>query len=127
MRISYSALATLAVASRQLARAQQPGPFAPGAIPLAVRSPSLNAWMPNVDGMGLAKSWPQFWTGQNALGWAGMVVVDGVAWQWLGHSGSANSTTWLETQITPTRSILSFTAGPMQLNVTFLSPMEVRA
>ncbi|KAJ7111238.1 hypothetical protein C8R44DRAFT_799177 [Mycena epipterygia] len=124
MRNLHPALATLVVAGLRLVRAQQHTLAVPGVIPLAVRSPALNAWMPTVDGAELSTKWPEFWTGERILGWAGMVMVDGVAWQWLGQSGSANSTTWLRTQITATRSILSFTAGPVELNVTFLSPIE---
>jgi hypothetical protein len=60
------------------------------------------------------------------LGWAGYIKVDGVAWHWLGAPVPGNASTWLQTEITPTRTIISVKAGPMLLNITFLSPVEVR-
>ncbi|KAJ7195720.1 DUF1793-domain-containing protein [Mycena rebaudengoi] len=58
------------------------------------------------------------------LGWAGYIKVDGVAWHWLGAPVPGNPSTWLQTEITPTRTIISVKAGPMLLNITFLSPVE---
>ncbi|KAJ7275825.1 hypothetical protein C8J57DRAFT_1466503 [Mycena rebaudengoi] len=61
------------------------------------------------------------------LGWAGYIKVDGVAWMWLRIPVSGNANTWLQTEITPTRIIISVKAGPMLLNITFLSPVELYA
>ena len=59
-----------------------------------------------------------------ALG--GYVRVDGTAYQWLGNgSPSLQFATSSDVQITPTRTIFTLQAGPMALNVTFLSPIEV--
>jgi hypothetical protein len=60
------------------------------------------------------------------LGWAGYIKVDGLTWHWLGNPGPGNASTWLATEVTPTGTILTVQAGPMRLNVTFLSPVEVR-
>jgi hypothetical protein len=60
------------------------------------------------------------------LGWAGYIKVDGSTFHWLGSPVPGNASTWISTEITPTRTILTLEAGPMQLNVTFLSPVEVR-
>jgi hypothetical protein len=49
-----------------------------------------------------------------------------MTYHWLGQPGPGNASIWLETAITPTRTILTVEAGPMRLNVTFLSPIEVR-
>lgn len=38
-------------------------PFSPAAIPLAVRTPYLSAWLPQGEGTALNGAWPQFWTG----------------------------------------------------------------
>ena len=38
-------------------------PFNPAAIPLAVRSPYLSAWLPQGEGTALNDAWPTFWTG----------------------------------------------------------------
>ncbi|KAK7675982.1 hypothetical protein QCA50_021058 [Cerrena zonata] len=93
----------------------------PFVLPLALRSPYLHAWTrkPNV-----SFSWPIFWNHDN-LGWEGMIRIDDHAYQWLGVSGTlpdvANIT---NTQITPTRTIFTYIAGPAQLTATFLSPIE---
>lgn len=38
-------------------------PFNPAAVPLAVRSPYLSAWLPQGAGTPLNGAWPTFWTG----------------------------------------------------------------
>ncbi|KIK53986.1 hypothetical protein GYMLUDRAFT_142150, partial [Collybiopsis luxurians FD-317 M1] len=101
----------------------------PPAIPLAVRSPYLQAYLPSTTPV---QQWPNFWTTKHILGWGGLLRVDGVIYSWLGHfEGVApNLNTTLPSaafngyQITPTRSVLSLTAGAMAINVTFLSPIE---
>ncbi|KAJ7662636.1 hypothetical protein DFH06DRAFT_1042656 [Mycena polygramma] len=104
------------------ARAQQT--FFPGAVPLAVRSPTFNCWLDTRNGSNPMTTWPTFWNDQHILGWAGYIKVDGQTWHWLGSPVPGNASTWLATQVTPTRTILTVQAGPMQLNVTFLSPIE---
>ena len=118
----------------------------PAAIPLAVKTPYLNTWYASLNNSApLSNSWPQFWTltvspffyheaeqslswGVKAImGWAGRIRVDGTTYQWMGHdasgvSGNANVT---NIQITPTRSIFVMQAGPMNMTITFLSPVEV--
>lgn len=63
------------------------------------------------------------------LGWAGHIRVDGTNYRWLGDDAQAPSIPGNLTgkQFTPTRSIFQVQAGPMNLNVTFLSPIEVRS
>ncbi|KIK65815.1 hypothetical protein GYMLUDRAFT_158671, partial [Collybiopsis luxurians FD-317 M1] len=64
------------------------------------------------------------------LGWTGLVRVDGALYIWLGApvsltlNATLNNVTFNSYQVTPTRSILSLTAGKMAINVTFLSPIE---
>lgn len=61
------------------------------------------------------------------LGWAGYVRIDGASYEWLGAATTYGSATNLTaTTITPTRTVFTIHAGPMDLNVTFLSPIEVR-
>ncbi|KAL4261602.1 Glutaminase GtaA [Pleurotus pulmonarius] len=94
----------------------------PAAIPLAVRSPYFSSWMnPTVD-TGPPFMWASFWDGTRTLGWANYVRVDGATWLWLGRYG--NASTIKEVEITPTRSIFTFQAGPMEVKVTYLSPIE---
>lgn len=82
------------------------------------------------------------------LGWAGFAKVDGVTFNWLGVPGVAGTTfnkatqkslqvsivlllridSWnsVSVQFTSTQSIFVMTVGPVDLTVTFLSPVEVR-
>ncbi|KAI0677168.1 DUF1793-domain-containing protein [Trametes maxima] len=102
-------------------------PFNPAAVPLAVRSPYLSAWLPQGSGTALNGAWPTFWTG-SILGWAGYVKVDGATYNWLGVPAVGGTTTTKATQkslqFTSTQSIFVLTAGPIDLTVTFLSPVE---
>jgi hypothetical protein len=67
-----------------------------------------------------------------SLGWSVLVRVDGLTYSLLGDTLSnidnytvvtAEST---NTVLTPTQTILAARAGPMQVNLTFLNPIEVR-
>ncbi|KAJ7144241.1 hypothetical protein C8R44DRAFT_143399 [Mycena epipterygia] len=105
-----------------LVHAQQS--FFPAAVPLAVRSPTFNCWLDTRNGSNPTNTWPTFWNDQHTLGWAGYIKVDGSTWHWLGNPVPGNASTWISTEITPTRTIITVQAGPMLLNVTFLSPVE---
>lgn len=79
-------------------------PFNPPAIPLAVRTPYLSAWLMQGEGAALNEAWSAFWTGSvslrarrkitriwskilmglQILGWAGYVRVDGETYLFLG-------------------------------------------
>ncbi|KAJ7347211.1 hypothetical protein DFH08DRAFT_808969 [Mycena albidolilacea] len=98
--------------------------FFPSAVPLAVRTPTFSCWLDTRNGSNPMSTWPQFWNDQHVLGWAGYIKVDGMAYHWLGQPIPGNASTWLATTVTPTRTILTVQAGPMRLNVTFLSPIE---
>ncbi|KAJ7590784.1 hypothetical protein C8J56DRAFT_933888 [Mycena floridula] len=102
-------------------------PFNPQSIPLAVRTPYLSAWLPQGAGAALNDVWPTFWAGQ-IVGWAGFVRVDGVAYSFLGAPAVTGATFQKATQksfkFTSTQSIFVLTAGPVDLTVTFLSPVE---
>ena len=123
----------------------------PAAYPLAVRSPYLQAWQTSINGsQPLSSQWPSFWTSPNqvgtcltyfecraglkirmvyqVLGWAGHIRVDNVTYRWLGADAQAPDvgTNLTGRLVTPTRTTFFVQAGPMNLNVTFLSPIEVR-
>ncbi|KAI5899416.1 DUF1793-domain-containing protein [Schizophyllum commune H4-8] len=64
-------------------------PINPPALPLAVRTPYLSAWLPQgTDGSGSGRAlndeWPSFWRLDETFGWAGFVKVDGAAYSFLG-------------------------------------------
>ncbi|KAL0061631.1 hypothetical protein AAF712_011548 [Marasmius tenuissimus] len=109
--------------------------FFPSALPIINRSPYLNVWS---DATGLKpNNWPTFWTSNHTLSWSGFIRVDGDLYEWLG-AAMTNPTlkftladgkkkdraTLNDVIITPTRTVYVMTAGAVQLNVTFLSPIE---
>ncbi|OSD04167.1 DUF1793-domain-containing protein [Trametes coccinea BRFM310] len=102
-------------------------PFNPASVPLAVRSPYLSAWLNQGQGTALNDAWPSFWTG-STLGWAGFAKVDGMAYNWMGVPAIPGVTFEKATQksleVTSTQSIFVMTAGPVDLTITFLSPVE---
>ncbi|KAI0661062.1 DUF1793-domain-containing protein [Cubamyces menziesii] len=102
-------------------------PFNPASVPLAVRSPYLSAWLAQGSGTALNGAWPTFWTG-SILGWAGYAKVDGVAYNWLGDPAvpgtSFTKATQKSLKFTSTQSVFVMTAGPVDLTITFLSPVE---
>ena len=73
----------------------------------------------------------KFFTSQ-VLGWSVLVRIDGLTYAFLGDvpgasaslNGTANVT---DTVITPTQTVVVTQAGPMQVNLTFLNPIEVRS
>ena len=65
------------------------------------------------------------------LGWSVLVRIDGLTYSFLGDvsggSASLNGTVNVtDTVITPTQTVVAAQAGPMQVNITFLNPIEVR-
>ncbi|CAA7266367.1 unnamed protein product [Cyclocybe aegerita] len=98
-------------------------------VPLAVRSPYLNAWI-NLkleDGTAVPSpggTWPTVWNGQG-IGWVGLVRVDGkVSHEWQGNQGGFLPTNTTALYMTATRTIFTIQAGPVEFNVTYLSPVE---
>ncbi|KAI0759823.1 hypothetical protein BD413DRAFT_495995 [Trametes elegans] len=110
--------------------------FFPAAIPLTDRSPYLSVWQSSTNGSApLSRSWPKFWnqlvvqvqrTGTLNMGWVGKMKVDGQTYSWLGNDPIPENTSGNVTnvRITPTRSIFVMQAGPMNVTITFLSPIE---
>ncbi|KAJ7044481.1 DUF1793-domain-containing protein [Mycena alexandri] len=101
-------------------------PFNPSSIPLAVRAPYLSAWLPQGEGAALNDAWATFWTGM-IVGWAGFVKVDGVPYVFMGSPSvpaAFSKATQKSSQFTSTKSIFVLSAGPVDLTVTFLSPVE---
>ncbi|KAH9009211.1 hypothetical protein EDB83DRAFT_2234897 [Lactarius deliciosus] len=104
------------------ARAQQT--FYPAAIPLFVRSPYLNCW-------GYLSDEPsnprisQTTTFSQVLNLVVLVRVDNSTYLFLGNASTVNTTVNLtDVVISPTQTKLIAEAGPMQINLTFLNPIE---
>ncbi|KAH0587707.1 hypothetical protein H2248_006471 [Termitomyces sp. 'cryptogamus'] len=103
-------------------------PFNPPSLPLAVRSPYLSAWLPQGNGTALNSAWPSFWTRGSLAGWSGFIIVDGTAYNFLGAPYIGGSTPLKAVQrsseFTATQTIFVLSAGPVDVKVTFLSPIE---
>ncbi|ERT01200.1 hypothetical protein HMPREF1624_02442 [Sporothrix schenckii ATCC 58251] len=104
-------------------------PGRPPAIPLAVRSPYLSAWVTTAGNTTLNSNSVTFWSGI-PLGWDGMVAVDNVTYEYLGTGAqSLQRITGLE----PARpqsvhydahySNFTFLAGPVEITASFFSPV----
>ncbi|KAI8582627.1 hypothetical protein K450DRAFT_226152 [Umbelopsis ramanniana AG] len=96
------------------------------AYPLAVRQPYVSTWL---EANNLPGSWPTFWTGKTK-GWEGIVRVDGTSYEILGAASTNANITGLKSATqksvttTPTQTIFTLAAGPVNVVVTFLSPVE---
>ncbi|KAF9805183.1 hypothetical protein IEO21_09159 [Rhodonia placenta] len=104
--------------------------FWPSAVPLAVRSPYFSCWQSMAGSAHTLEYGPMFWSGSvspyyHALGWTGYIRVDNFTYQWLGDNATVHSASLDSFHITPTRTIFNLKAGPMNLNITFLTPIEV--
>ncbi|KAF8485559.1 DUF1793-domain-containing protein [Gautieria morchelliformis] len=101
-------------------------PLNPPAVPLAVRTPYLSAWLQQGGGQPLNGAWPSFWTGMT-LGWAGFIRVDGVAYNFLGNPSldlGVQKATQKSFKYTSTQSTFVLSAGPVDITANFLSPVE---
>lgn len=106
-------------------------PFHPPALPLAVKSPSVNIWCPQGSYYTQAsQQWPQT-SSMNITGWNANVRVDGKAFVLLGSPPNLDTTYFAHANqtsvlFTPTRTSYLFQAGPVDVNMTLLSPIEAQ-
>ncbi|KAH7100613.1 hypothetical protein BKA62DRAFT_705981 [Auriculariales sp. MPI-PUGE-AT-0066] len=100
-------------------------PFNPPAIPLAVRSPFVNVWLPNGNGTALFERWSQYYNGNNTS-WTALARVDGTTYRILGAWDDLDFALPKQTsvQITGTSSIFTLKAGPVDLTYSFVSPID---
>ncbi|QRV79596.1 glutaminase GtaA [Ceratobasidium sp. AG-Ba] len=103
----------------------QTTPFNPPQFPLVVKSPYTAGWAVGAN-TEVARQWPHFGTTGSILGWTCYAKVDNLTYHVIGvPSTSANSfTNQTQTQFTATRTIVTSRAGPVDLTVTFLSPLD---
>ncbi|KAF8497609.1 hypothetical protein F5888DRAFT_1906874 [Russula emetica] len=78
----------------------------PPVIPLAVRSPYLTCWNNHSNNAVIGDSWPTTFNDTQILGWSVLVRVDGLTYSFLGAT------------------VVTGQAGHMQVNLTFLNPIE---
>ncbi|BGP31425.1 hypothetical protein JCM10296v2_003189 [Rhodotorula toruloides] len=117
-------------------------PLLPPAIPLAVKSPYLNALLPTGGEGGstgyLAGSWARHWPvhypgspRDYRLSWAGLIRIDGTTYEFFGAPlsdsksslGPARVARQTAFEYTATKSVFSFEAGNVTFKATFLSPI----
>ncbi|EMD37764.1 hypothetical protein CERSUDRAFT_154621 [Gelatoporia subvermispora B] len=103
----------------------------PVAVPLAVRSPYFSLWIPTHSGDAPLREVTEFWNASGSLvGPIGLARVDDITYQWLGDwidqpdAKGINLVNLTSIQLTPTRTICQIQAGPMNLIVTYISPIE---
>ncbi|KAI0289968.1 DUF1793-domain-containing protein [Russula brevipes] len=99
----------------------------PAAVPLAVRSPYLTSWDYTTKGTTFSRLWPTTYDSSKILGWSVLVRVDNVTYSFLGDpvSSVTNDTANLTSiVVTPTQTNVTAQAGPMQVSLTFLNPIE---
>lgn len=120
----FTVAAVLAAGRSVLAATTMDVALKPPAVPLAVRSPYLNAWLPGgATGCVLPGQWPRFWQGET-LGWQGLIHVDGKAYAWMGDAAGFDHVKQTDLRLTPTKSEFVFDVdGKVQLTVAFFSPV----
>ena len=64
---------------------------------------------------------------RSIMGWTGKIRVNGTTYKWLGMDETGTPANVTNVQVTPTRTLFVMQAGPMNVTITFLSPVEVRS
>ena len=59
------------------------------------------------------------------MGWFSIIAVDGTPYRLMGVGLSIETAEQVATIMTPTRTSFLFQAGPVMVNTTYLSPVEV--
>lgn len=104
-------------------------PARPPAIPLAVRSPYTSAWSVTSGDATLNSADPVFWPG-NTLGWEGIVMVDGISYEYLGTGSqrlpkldNLKSAVPKSVSYDSQYSNFTFEAGSVEITASFFSPV----
>ncbi|EJC98576.1 uncharacterized protein FOMMEDRAFT_170841 [Fomitiporia mediterranea MF3/22] len=101
-------------------------PFNPPALPLAVRSPYLNVWLAQGNdplSPFAAGSFP--WNMRESVDWYASAVVDNKEYRLLGgYFNGENTPNQTAVEFTATRTSFLLSAGGVQFNMSFLSPIE---
>ena len=104
-------------------------PARPPAVPLAVRGPYTSAWTSTSTNGSLNSNGVVFWSGA-ALGWEGIITVDGISYEYLGTGSQTlptlpNLKTAIPKHVSYDSQYSNFTfqAGPLLVTASFLSPV----
>ncbi|HEY8301477.1 MAG TPA: DUF5127 domain-containing protein [Jatrophihabitans sp.] len=125
--VSLQAAGPAAAAAAAAASTPTPSfdPIRPPAVPLAVRSPYLSTWLAADS---LPGTWPSFWTG-HITAMSGLVRIDGTTYMFMGSPALPNNPPFPSMRqtafsLTATSSAFTLEQAGVQLEVTFLSPVE---
>ncbi|TDL21981.1 hypothetical protein BD410DRAFT_723660 [Rickenella mellea] len=107
-------------------------PFSTQSLPIALRSPYLNSWLsqgkaPSATPFASNTFWPVFWTTSppaQIVAWYVAIRVDGVMYNVFGGQNLPHVANQTAAIITPTQTSFILQAGPVNVNSTFLSPIE---
>jgi len=125
-----SSLGVLAISLQNVVAGPFYSPLRPPSLPLALRNPYVNVWSTTTaDGGTLNSQTPRFWTNER-VGWEGIVVVDDVAYEYLGSTNRELpadsqyvSASPLAVLYDSQTSNFTFQAGPVTIEASFLSPV----
>lgn len=101
--------------------------FRPPAVPLFTHTPYFSCWS-RADK--LTDKWPTHWSGA-AQGMFGQILIDGNVYRWMGPNPNLENRKEIPAMeqtsltVTATRSIYTFQAGGIELQVEFCSPLLV--
>ncbi|KAH9910635.1 uncharacterized protein B0H18DRAFT_1110738, partial [Fomitopsis serialis] len=104
--------------------------FWPLAVPLAVRTPYLNTWMYKTKTSdSLNNQLPSFFDTEQDIGWNCYIRVDGKTYIVFGDNNFPPNYTvavgsLVQTELSPTRTMQTIEAGPLNITLTFLSPID---
>ncbi|KAL4258458.1 Glutaminase GtaA [Pleurotus pulmonarius] len=100
-------------------------PFNPPALPLAVRSPYLNVWLPQGNNPPQAHEKDNMlWDYNLPIQWYASVVVDDNEYRLLSPWAEKKVANQKAVEFTATRTSFLMEAGGVEFNMTFLSPIE---
>ncbi|MGV3615689.1 MAG: glutaminase domain-containing protein [Fimbriimonas sp.] len=92
----------------------------PPAVPLITHSPYFSVWSPSDE---LTGSWTRHWTGTNH-GMAGLVRIDGQPFRFMGREPkNVPAMEQVDLQVHATRTVYTFRAAGVALEVEFMSPL----
>ncbi len=95
-------------------------PFRPPAVPLVTHDPYFSGWSFSDN---LTDDWPVHWTGAQ-FSLFGAIRIDQSVFRFLGGAVTWDGTArQVSLEVKPTRTIYLFECGPVQLQVTFTSPL----
>ncbi|KAF9527912.1 hypothetical protein CPB83DRAFT_371296 [Crepidotus variabilis] len=95
----------------------------PSPMSMITKTAYLNSWTQINSSVPTAGNTPFFW-GRQDLGWMTAIRVDGTSYVLTASQNNFQLAQGLAAAITPTRSVFTMQAGSVNLNLTYISPIE---